>query len=85
MSKVISDIYPPLYELVDLFKTQIPGRFYQEQLTKSPPPKEVDYFFIEKVLKTRTVKGKKEYFVKYLYYPNKFNRWIPAKNVVKKF
>jgi len=83
VSKVISDISPPLFQLIDLQKSPVPGRFYRQQLIKSPPPKEDDYFFIEKVLKERKVKGRKEYFVKYLYYPNKFNQWIPSTNIKK--
>jgi len=74
VSKVHSDAYPPLFELVDLQKSPVKGKFYAQELTKSLPPREVDYFFIERVLKTRKIKGKKEYFVKFLYYPNKFNR-----------
>jgi len=68
-------VKPVLYELVDLQKAPVKGKFYEQELIKSPPPKEADYFFIEKILKTRTVKRKKEYFVKFLYYPNKFNRF----------
>jgi len=81
VSKVISDISPPLFELIDLEKSPVLGRFYKQQLTKSPPPTSEDYFFIEKILKERKVKGRKEYYVKYLYYPNKFNQWIPSTNI----
>jgi len=71
-----------LYELVDLQKTPVAGKFYYKQLLKSPPPAETEYFFIEKILKSRKVKGKTQYLVKYLYYPQKFNKWIPAENLV---
>lgn len=54
-----------LYELVDLQGDSVSGgRVYRQQLTKSPPPRPENYFFVEKVIKTRRIKGKKEYFVK---------------------
>lgn len=54
----------------------VPGYYYESQLTKSPPPAPSDYFQIEKVLKEKTVKGKKFYFVKYLFYGPKFSQWV---------
>ena len=36
-----------------------------------------------KILKERKIKGKKEYFVKYLYYPKKFCQWVPEENLKK--
>lgn len=73
-----------LFELVDLKNDPVPGKYYKQQLVKSPPPNEIDYFYIEKILKKRTINRKQQYFVKYLYYPSKFNKWIDAKNVVVK-
>jgi len=84
ISKILSDIEPVLYELIDLKKAAVPGKYYKQQLTKSPPPKEVEYFFIESVLKQKKIRGKLYYLVKYLYYPSKFNRWLPEENVVRK-
>ena len=75
---------PVLFKLVDLQGAPLRGHYYREQLTKSPHPGEVEYFFIEKILKSRTRKGKKEFLVKYLFYPNKFNKWIPEQNIVTK-
>lgn len=83
MTKVFSDINPIQYELSDLQKTKLKRRFYREELTKSPPPTKSDYFFVEKILKERQIKGKKEYFVKYLYYPMKFCQWVPEHNLVR--
>jgi len=66
---VLSEIKPELYQLRDLLGEIIPGYYYSEQLTKAPKPEEKDYFMIEKILKEKTVKGKKFYFVKFLFYP----------------
>ena len=71
---------PVMFKLRDLLKAQVPGQFYREQLTKSPPPKSSDYFFVEKILGHKKIKGIEHYLVKYLYYPNKFNQFIPKAN-----
>jgi len=68
--------------LIDLLKEQVKGYFYEEQLTKCPSPEYKEKFFeIEKVIKTKLINNKKWLFVKYLYYPNKFNQWIPESNL----
>jgi len=73
---------PPLYELVDLMNDKVPGFFYKEQLTLAKKPDyQKDYFLVEKILKQKTVKGEKFYFVKYLYYGPQFSEWVPAKNL----
>ena len=69
-----------MFRLKDLLNDLIPGQFYREQLTKSPPPKEKDYFFVEKILGKMKINGKLHYLVKYLYYPDKFNQYIPEEN-----
>lgn len=75
-----AEVSPPMFKLQDLMNDAVPGQFYQEQLTKSPPPKASDYFFVEKVLGQKKIKGVLHYLVKYLYYPNKFNQYIPKSN-----
>jgi len=63
-------------------KDKVKGHFYKEQLTKCTSPIKNDKFFeIEKVLKVKKMKNKKYLFVKYLYYPKKFNQWIPESNL----
>ena len=64
-------------------KDKVPGHFYAEQLTKAPTPNyKEDVFFVEKVLGQKKVKGKIFYLVKFLYYPLKFNQYIPAENLI---
>lgn len=65
-----------MYKLIDLQKHEVPGLYYESQLTKAPPPSDKDYFLIEKVLKEKTVKRKKFLFVKFLFYPEKVNMTI---------
>jgi hypothetical protein len=46
-------------------KDPVPGHFYQEQLTPAPSPNyKKDFFEVEKILATRTIKKKKYYLGK---------------------
>ena len=77
-------VLPPLFNLIDLMKDKVPGHYYFEQLTKAPAPDyQSDFFLVEKILGEKTVRGEKYYLVKFLYYPTKFNQFIPAKNFKK--
>lgn len=78
MRKIDASIDPPLYILEDLHQALKKGLYYKEQLFKTKAPNYLrDFFEVEKILRTKTVKGKKFFFVKYLYYSNKFNLWVP--------
>ena len=70
----------PQYKLKDYSGEPIQGAFYNEELQK------VDVepghtFKIEKILKRRTRKGKKEVLVKWLRWPDKYNSWEPEENI----
>ena len=63
-----------MFQLLDLANDKVPGYFYKEELTKSKPfNSETDYFTVEKILKTKLVKGEKLCYVKYLFYGSKVN------------
>ena len=63
-------------------KDKVQGHYYFEQLTKAPAPNyKTDFFLVEKILGSKTVRGKKFYLVKFLYYPSKFNPYIPEENL----
>ncbi|GFU58836.1 uncharacterized transposon-derived protein F54H12.3 [Trichonephila clavipes] len=64
---------PIVYKLKDLAGEVIRGTFYEQELQKVTHS---GYYPIEKILKTREKNGKKEYFVKFLGYPEKFNTWV---------
>jgi hypothetical protein len=55
------------------------GSFYEIELQK------VDFkgklFVIDKILKTKIVKDKKEYFVSWKDYSSDFNSWVSDKNI----
>lgn len=62
------------------------GFFYREQLTKVSKTfnPETHLFEVEKVLRKKQNKGKTYYFVKFAFYPSKFNLWLPAENIETK-
>ncbi|KAF8766363.1 putative uncharacterized transposon-derived like protein [Argiope bruennichi] len=69
--------YPTTFELQDLKSEAIKGRFYAEELQKILKRPE-DYWHIEKVLKTKGKGTKKEYYVKWKGFDNRFNSWVKA-------
>jgi hypothetical protein len=71
--KVDTSNYPYMYEIKDLLNEDIKGKFYEYELQ---PTALKDFAVVEKILQTKTVKGKKMYFVKYDGYDSKFNEWL---------
>jgi hypothetical protein len=67
----------PLYKLKDLKDEPITGTFYEMELSLVSIDANTSYK-IEKVLRKRTFKRQKQVLVKWKYYPEKFNSWIPA-------
>ncbi len=77
-----SDVSPPIFTLIDLMEDKVAGHFYKEELVKAPDVNyKKDFFEVEEILRRKTVKSKKLYFVKYMFYPKKFNQWIAAENL----
>lgn len=72
---------PTTYRLKDQQDEQILGKFYKEELSKTKLDKDTVYR-IEKVLKTRTRNGKKEYFVKWSGYPLEMASWISGDDII---
>ena len=64
---------PVTYGLIDESGEGIRGMFYEPELQKV---KAKDVYKIERVIKTRKRKGKTEYYVKWVGYPDKFNSWV---------
>ena len=70
----------PIYRLKDYLNEDIKGTFYQSELQKVEL-RESDVFKVEKILKTKGRGRNKQYFVKWLHWPSKFNTWINAGNI----
>jgi len=71
---------PYVYKLEDLGGEEIDGYFYEEELSLTTESLEKE-FKIEKILKTKTVKGKKYILVKWEGWPDKFNDWILSSKI----
>ena len=71
---------PIVYKLEDYQDEDIDGYFYEEELSYVPNPEEMDYK-IEKVLRHKTVNGKKYGLVKWKGYADKFNEWLPVSQI----
>lgn len=70
----------PVYRVVDFNDEEIKGTFYQSELQKVDV-RDDDLWKIEKVINTRGKGRNKQYFVKWLNWPKKFNSWISAGDV----
>ena len=66
---------PPTFRLQDYGGDFLEGTFYLQELQKVPPEKDRVYR-IEKVVRRRTRKGRRELLVKWSGYPATFNSWI---------
>lgn len=78
INKVINS-YPPSYLIEDEKGETIKGSFYEPELQKT---KLENTYVVEKVLKSKIVKGHKQVLVKWYGYPDSENSWIDAKDLI---
>lgn len=77
IAKVIKRTDPVMYKLRDLAGEDIKGGFYEDELQLIDVNLDEEKFEIEKIIKSRLREdGRREYFVKFLSYPAKFNQWV---------
>ena len=79
--KVITIVYddPVRYEIEDYDGEHLKGSFYEQELQKV---KYHDIWLVDKVLKTRNVKGDKQIFVSWVGMSPKYNSWISEKETI---
>ena len=63
----------------DYHDDPIVGSFYENEILKTEVP---DYFEVEEILKTRTVKGKKQHLIHFYGWPKKFDEWLDADQII---
>ncbi|CAB4000451.1 uncharacterized transposon-derived [Paramuricea clavata] len=71
---------PPVYKIADFDDEELKGTFYEQELQRVNKT-DSDFYRVEEVLGSRIRNKRKEYFVKWLGYPDKFNSWVPAESV----
>lgn len=69
----------PVYKLWDASGEQVKGAFYPEEI--QPMPRLT--LQVEQVLRHRRRNNRREALVKWLGWPEKFNKWIPAESVAR--
>ena len=88
IDRIIMNNSFPIYYIKDLLEVEIEGGFYAEELQKvTINIKEAidnNDYFVESIIKTRIIKGKKEYFVRWKYYPESTSSWIKEENWINK-
>ena len=78
ISKVLFRTDPITYKIKDDADEVVRGTFYREELQKVA---EKEVYRISKILKTRTIKGKKEYLIRWYGYTPSFDSWVPKEAV----
>ncbi len=68
----------PIYKLTEYDHQPLEGTFYQQELQLV---KEPETYRIEKVLRTRKVKGKKQHLIRWAGWSPKYDSWIDAKEL----
>ena len=82
ISRIKTTLPIPLYFLEEFDKSnELLGGFYAHEIT----PVNSDIFRVEKVIKRRTRKGKRELFVKWKGFPERYNSWVSEENVTTTF
>ena len=71
---------PPVYKIAAYNGDVVEGTFYGEEL-QHVIKTAGEYYRVEKVIKSRMRRGKKEVLVKWEGYSDDFNSWVPAHNV----
>jgi hypothetical protein len=70
-----------VYTLEDLLSEKLTGTFYEAELQHiRVDPKKI--YKLDKIIKKRKRKGRKEVFVRWLHWPSKFDSWIPESDIV---
>uniref|UniRef100_A0A915DN01 Integrase n=1 Tax=Ditylenchus dipsaci TaxID=166011 RepID=A0A915DN01_9BILA len=79
ITEVLTHHDPTVYRIKDLSNEPIKGYFYEKELIRTALESN---YQVEKVLKTRKVRGKIEYFVKWKGFRSSFNSWTTEDNLV---
>lgn len=79
IAKVKRHPHMPYYQIKDAADRILPRRFQKESLQAIS---ENPVFRIEKVLRTRNRRDGREFFVKWIGYPDRYNQWVKESDIV---
>ena len=79
VSKILNTV-PPQVKVKDYNNEEITGSFYMQEIQIVDKPNE---YGVERIIKTRQVRGKTQHFVKWLGYPDTFNSWVDDVHRIK--
>ncbi|MES9903762.1 MAG: hypothetical protein ABW168_13940, partial [Sedimenticola sp.] len=71
----------PIYRVRDFSDETLVGTFYEQELQKVDKADDA-LWIVEKTIRKRKKAGKVEHLVKFEGWPDKFNSWIPADDIV---
>ena len=69
-----------LYSIKSRNNEPIEGKFYDKEMQKVSAADDIEYI-IDKVIRKQKKNKKDEYIVKWYGWPDKYNSWVPAKDV----
>ena len=78
VNKVLNNLPQPRYTVTDERGDELDCILHENELVAYEPS---GVYEIEKILKTRWRKGRKEVLVRWLHYDASFDSWIPAKDL----
>lgn len=79
--KVLNNLPVPRYKIKEQNGENVIGSFFEDELVEYNSSPNVNHE-IEKVIKARGKGRKKEYFVKFKGWPDSYNEWVKASNIV---
>lgn len=80
VASVLSNEPQPRYTVEDLKGVKLEGVLNENELVAYQPAVD-ELYVVDKILKQRTRRGKKEYLIRWRNYPPSFDSWEPAENV----
>jgi hypothetical protein len=85
IDKILLNNALPMYELIDLTNQKVKQKFYSQELQlvsiNIREMEKKNVFHYDQILDTRVVKGKKEFLVRWRYYPDSLNSWVKEKDL----
>ena len=82
IEEVLTNLPVPRYRLKDILGEEIEGTFFEDELILFSPPDDMEYQ-IEKIVQEKGSGRNKQYLVKYIGWPDKFNEWKTERELIQ--